>query len=570
MKMKKVLSLLLALALLVSLTIPVSAKQSFTDVGNGWSYKAVEYCTAKKYMSGEGAGIFNPGGKVIRAMVAQTLYNKAGVPETDLSQNPFTDVSDSQWFAKAVVWAKNNGVVAGSGDFTFAPEASVTRQQVCMIFYNYYCNVLGQTAELQDETVMESTFTDYKNVASWAKEAVRWANKTGFMGGDTKTTLSPASGATREQLAQFLMNFDKIIGEDVDAYQPPEYEQPAVTAKAPTTFTKTAAGLTVTGVEINPEGYDIRPVLANDKLYSTESAGSIVKRTNATVAVDGAFFNSYGDFNTSGTLISNGKLLKLYVEGAPYRPAFVVDSSGKASIEFFKVNQIVTLMSGGEKVRSSERVGCNLTLDDNDGTRMIYTRTYGSQAKGNYVRALEADASGKITKIYPNGGTNLSIPTSGYLLCERLLKQDMSSTKDTIFDECEVGDTLTFSYEYLDENNKKISTQDIVACLGNGPTLVKNGQAYCTDATFKQESFLDSHVTAESNSKMAIGIKNDGTVVIAHASCTLKQLAKAMAALGCKTAMNLDGGASCALYVNGSAQIAPGRNMSNMLVFTKK
>ncbi len=288
------------------------------------------------------------------------------------------------------------------------------------------------------------------------------------------------------------------------------------------------------------------------------------------MAVDGAFFNSYGDFNTSGTLISGGKLLKLYVEGAPYRPAFVVDSSGKASIEFFKVNQTVTLMSGGEKVRSSERVGCNLTLGDNDGTRMVYTRTYGSQAKGKYVRALAADASGKITKIYPNGGSNLPIPANGYLLCERLLKKDMSGGRDTLFDECKVGDTLTFSYEYLNDKNQKIGTQDIVACLGNGPTLVKNGKAYCTDATFKQESFLDAHVTAESNAKMAIGIKNDGTVVIAHASCTLKQFAKAMEALGCKTAMNLDGGASCALYVNGSARIAPDRNMSNMLVFTKK
>lgn len=568
--MKKLLSFVLALALLVSLAVPVSAKQSFPDIKNNWSYKAVEYCAAKKYMSGEGAGKFNPGGKVIRATVAQTLYNKAGKPAADLSQNPFADVPGNKWFANAVVWAKASGVVSGTSETAFNPEGPVTRQQVCVIFYNYYRNVLGESAELQEESVMESTFTDYGSVAGWAKEAVRWAHKAGFMGGDTQTTLSPGKGATREQLAQFLMNFDKIMGENVDAYQPPVYVEPPVTAKPPVRFTETHAGVTVTGVKVNPAGYNVRPVLANDKLYSTEPASSIVRRTNATVAVNGAFFNHLSDNNTSGTLISNGKLMKLYVEGAPYRPAFVVDSSGKASIEFFKVNQTVTLTSGGKEVRSCDRIGCNLKLGDNDGTRMIYTRVYGSTATGKYARAIAVDASGKITKIYPAGSSDIPIPSSGYLLCEHILKQDMSSTKDIIFDECKVGDTLTVSYRYLDAKNKEIGKQDIVACLGNGPTLVKNGKAYCTDATFKQESFTDPHVTQESNSKMAIGVKNDGTVVIAHANCSLKQFAKALAAMGCKTAMNLDGGGSCTLYASGSGWLYTGREMSNMLVFTKK
>ena len=101
-----------------------------------------------------------------------------------------------------------------------------------------------------------------------------------------------------------------------------------------------------------------------------------------------------------------------------------------------------------------------------------------------------------------------------------------------------------------------------------GPTVVKNGQAYGNRDTYIAEGFTDSQVISGSAQRMAIGVKKDGRVVIAAVTCDLQALGRVMQALGCETAMNLDGGSSRALYVGGSARITPGRTLTHLIVFT--
>lgn len=192
--------------------MPASALTTadFTDIPDNWAKPAISYVLEKGLMTGVGDGKFNPGGTVNRAQIAQVLYNREDSPSIDGLENPFSDVSD-QWFAKAVIWCKNNGVVSGNSATTFNPMGQVTRQDICVMVYNYVTNYLNKTAEMTDETKMSSTFTDWDKAAGYAKNALRWANKAGFMSGTSATTLAPTGKATREQLAQFLKNLDKVL-----------------------------------------------------------------------------------------------------------------------------------------------------------------------------------------------------------------------------------------------------------------------------------------------------------------------------------------------------------------------
>ena len=106
--------------------------------------------------------------------------------------------------------------------------------------------------------------------------------------------------------------------------------------------------------------------------------------------------------------------------------------------------------------------------------------------------------------------------------------------------------------------------------FSNGPTVVKDGKVYGSKDTYAAEGYTEGQIVNGSSQRMAIGVKQDGTVVMASATCDLQGLGKVMQGLGCVTAMNLDGGASRALYVNGEARVAPGRALTHLIIFCEK
>lgn len=225
--MKRFVSMVLVACLLLGICLPASALTAadFTDIPDNWAKPAIEYCLQKGLMKGEGSGKFNPGGTVNRAQIAQVLYNREGSPSTEGLANPFTDVG-TQWFAKPVIWCKNNGVVSGNSATTFNPTGNVTRQDICVMVYRYVTEYKKLAAELTDESKMSDTYTDWGKVAGYAKNAVRWANKVSFMSGTSATTLAPTGKATREQLAQFLKNLDKVLENEKPGPSPrPEPEK---------------------------------------------------------------------------------------------------------------------------------------------------------------------------------------------------------------------------------------------------------------------------------------------------------------------------------------------------------
>ena len=177
----------------------------FTDVDrNEYYHEGIDFVVSRGYMIGMGGAKFQPDTEMSRAMLVTVLYRAAGEPDTGKQVNPFTDVADDAWYTKAVIWAANNGIVNGVAKNVFAPDASITREQIAAMLYRY----AGAEAAKEDKL---SAFPDAAKVSDWAKEALNWAVASGLINGvaDANGTanLEPQATATRAQIATILMRW---------------------------------------------------------------------------------------------------------------------------------------------------------------------------------------------------------------------------------------------------------------------------------------------------------------------------------------------------------------------------
>ncbi len=183
----------------------------FTDLDpDNWAYSGIAYCVQNGLMTGTSDTTFLPDGVTTRAQIVQILYNLAGEPAVT-GTTPFTDLTND-WYQDAVLWAYQTGVVAGTSDTTFSPEAPVTREQIAVILMEFASKVLqfesGETpADL-------SAFPDGADVSDWAQAAMADAVALGILSGaeiDGALWLLPQGQATRAQVATLLKGFCEAI-----------------------------------------------------------------------------------------------------------------------------------------------------------------------------------------------------------------------------------------------------------------------------------------------------------------------------------------------------------------------
>ena len=176
-------------------------KTGFNDVADSaWYADAVQYAVDKGMMNGIGNNLFAPEATTNRGMIVTVLYRLDGEPNASASS--FVDVAGDAYYAKAVAWASANGIVNGYGNGKFGPNDAITREQFAAILYRY-AQYKGY-----DVTAVASldAFSDAQTVSAYAVPALRWAVGAGVVNG-SDGKLNPQSGATRAQAAQLLMNF---------------------------------------------------------------------------------------------------------------------------------------------------------------------------------------------------------------------------------------------------------------------------------------------------------------------------------------------------------------------------
>ena len=183
--------------------ITTYSKLPFSDVRIAdWFYNDVKYVYEKGMMAGTAADVFAPNATTTRAMIVTILYRLEGSPAVT-GTSAFVDVPAGQWYTDAVNWAAANQIVKGTSATTFAPNASITREQMAAILYRY-AQYKGYDVTKKADL---SGYSDNGQVSAYAKDALAWANAAKLINGVTNTTLAPQGNATRAQVSAILHRF---------------------------------------------------------------------------------------------------------------------------------------------------------------------------------------------------------------------------------------------------------------------------------------------------------------------------------------------------------------------------
>ena len=182
---------------------PGTGANPFTDVSEkDWFYGDVMFVYENGLMLGTSKTLFSPHGTATRGMMATILWRMEGSPAPK-GKNSFTDVEAGKWYADAITWTAENGIFAGYGKDKFGPDDPITREQLAAIFYRY-ADYKGY-----DLTVKENldTFKDADKITDYAKTAMQWAVGSGLVKGKSGNLLDPQGTATRAEIAAMLHRF---------------------------------------------------------------------------------------------------------------------------------------------------------------------------------------------------------------------------------------------------------------------------------------------------------------------------------------------------------------------------
>lgn len=184
-------------------TVTVEEKLPFTDVSkSAWYYSAVEFAYRNRIVSGTTSTTFSPDSKLTRAQLVTILHNMEGKPNATGTVK-FPDVTNtSAWYYSAVKWAAQNRIVSGYADGRFGPNDNITREQLA-IMLNNYCKYKGKYKEQKN---ILTTFSDYKNISSYAYSSMQWATGIGVITG-SNGKLNPKGTATRAEAVSMIYKY---------------------------------------------------------------------------------------------------------------------------------------------------------------------------------------------------------------------------------------------------------------------------------------------------------------------------------------------------------------------------
>lgn len=180
-----------------------SSSTPFLDIRTHWAKSAIESAVAKGLFAGTSPTTFHPDQAMNRAMLVTVLYRMEKEPAAEGRGKSFADVSAGAYYAKAVAWALDKGIVAGYSETQFGPEDTITREQLAVIL-NRYATYKGYNTS---KTADLAAFQDADQISEWARVPVQWANVMKLLNGRTSTTLAPKGSATRAEVAKILVTF---------------------------------------------------------------------------------------------------------------------------------------------------------------------------------------------------------------------------------------------------------------------------------------------------------------------------------------------------------------------------
>lgn len=169
-------------------------------------YDSVKWAVENKITTGTGETTFSPAMTVTRAQAMTFLWRLAGMPEPETADTPFSDVKESDWFYKPVLWAVENGITTGTSATAFSPDLTCS--------HAHMVTFLMRTA--QEEYLVEET------KGAWWTRGLAWEESTGIkeyfsdlFDVDIVDAISAEQDCTRANTVGYLYAFDAIYGSDI-------------------------------------------------------------------------------------------------------------------------------------------------------------------------------------------------------------------------------------------------------------------------------------------------------------------------------------------------------------------
>ena len=175
----------------------------FTDVSEkDWFYNDAMFVYKNGLMLGTSKTLLSPHGTVTRGMMATILWRMEGslAPK---GENSFTDVEAGRWYTDAITWAAENGIFAGYSMDKFGPDDPITREQLTAIFYRY-ADYKGYKLTITGNL---DKFEDADKITDYAKTVMQWAVGNGLIKGKSENLLDPQGTATRAEISAMLHRF---------------------------------------------------------------------------------------------------------------------------------------------------------------------------------------------------------------------------------------------------------------------------------------------------------------------------------------------------------------------------
>lgn len=304
-----------------------------------------------------------------------------------------------------------------------------------------------------------------------------------------------------------------------------------------------------------PKGMPVTVGLASRKVGVIQQLGDIAKSYNAEAAINATYFEAYGGIPEPwGTVIADGKVEHIGNTGTAI--GFTLD--GTVVMDTLRV-KLLGATNGSYKSPNNWYVYfVNRTPEQGATSAIMFTPKRGPKTGFAYGTAITV-RGGVVTKISKN--TNADIPSDGYVLV-------YTGEEEKIASRFKIGTTVEYKVSMTNLAGQSINWNRVHTAVGAGPRLVKDGKLAVNPAA---EGFSSSKILTDSATRSAILVKKDGSLVIATVpAATMNQWGQIMLALGAQQAMNLDGGASTGMYGQGKIITAPGRLISNALVFGNK
>lgn len=179
---------------------------AFTDIAAHWAKEDIEFVVSRGLFSGTSNTTFSPNTAMTRGMFVTALGRLANADVSSYTKSGFTDVKSDAYYMGYIEWASKNSIVSGTGNGTFAPDQSITREQMAVIMQNY-AKVIGFTLP---KVHGENTFADSAKISAYAKDAVKQMQMAGVISGKSGNIFDPQGTATRAEVSAVLRRFVEL------------------------------------------------------------------------------------------------------------------------------------------------------------------------------------------------------------------------------------------------------------------------------------------------------------------------------------------------------------------------